>query len=425
MSSRRGAIKKILPRKHVGNRTPSHCDRVLVSPEMNKLQYKSIQSSNKGLVQYSDHDAVYALTNVNGLNVLIATWNAGNIKIELPADKAAISHDWADILTETSPDVVFFSLQEMGHKDSKLFYQAIIDLLPGYAFKVAHSNSKRLVAANAYTVSGLIAHRKDNNITIAKTHTHCLEQKSIAKTLLCTKSVIAMFFEYKGDSYAMVGAHFPFKSKDTETWGNDQRIHAMKETMQFILKRNPKYVVLTGDLNFRKVKRQDQLKVLLQDTALPITLKEKDTMFSPTCKLTARKKQPGKGKVQVQVQVGSGPVLDQDPIQPEGMNVRSAGEDTADTVREEQAQFFEGLLKKSKELDAVVPGPESSDSVHIPQSRFHRTSSNMPVNPNQHSWYHHHAPFSQNFGEYVCIKRSTLKDLGTFLNDTLSADEIN
>jgi len=56
----------------------------------------------------------------------------------------------------------------------------------------------------------------------------------------------------------------------------------------------------------------------------------------------------------------------------------------------------------------------------IPESKFHLiNSSTAPSPPSAQSWQHYHAPFSQNFGDYVCLKRSTLKDLGVFLKDAL------
>jgi hypothetical protein len=45
------------------------------------LVYKSVPATNRGLIQYSDHDAVYSLMTVNKLRILVMTWNAGNIVI--------------------------------------------------------------------------------------------------------------------------------------------------------------------------------------------------------------------------------------------------------------------------------------------------------------------------------------------------------
>jgi len=77
--------------------------------------------------------------------------------------------------------------------------------------------------------------------------------------------------------------------------------------------------------------------------------------------------------------------------------------------------FFEKLLSKTQKVDKqgqIIKGK-------LPKSKYHLISSELPPNPDQHSWYHHHAPFSQNFGDYVCLKKSTLKELGTFLKDSM------
>lgn len=86
--------------------------------------------------------------------------------------------------------------------------------------------------------------------------------------------------------------------------------------------------------------------------------------------------------------------------------------------------YYESLLKKSKKLDTVQLAPTAGgpENVMIPKSKYQLISSGLPPNPQQHSWYHHHAPFAQNFGEYVCLKRSHLKELGVFLRDAMFAD---
>jgi len=89
--------------------------------------------------------------------------------------------------------------------------------------------------------------------------------------------------------------------------------------------------------------------------------------------------------------------------------------------------FYESLLSKTKTLDTPAPSASGSrkdngEAVNIPKSKYHLISSAMPPNPEQHSWYHHHAPFSQNFGDYVCLKKSTLRELGMFLKDSLQSD---
>jgi hypothetical protein len=62
------------------------------------------------------------------------------------------------------------------------------------------------------------------------------------------------------------------------------------------------------------------------------------------------------------------------------------------------------------------------DDVVLPKSKYQLIASSLPPNPEEHSWYHHHSPFAQSFGDYVCLKRSTLQEMGTFLHDAMFTD---
>ena len=85
--------------------------------------------------------------------------------------------------------------------------------------------------------------------------------------------------------------------------------------------------------------------------------------------------------------------------------------------------FYKKLAKKSQSLDKIKPYKKgATDTVNVPKSKYDVISSALPPNPVQHSWYHHHTPFSQNFGDYVCLKKSTLQELGLFLKDSLLSD---
>ena len=98
---------------------------------------------------------------------------------------------------------------------------------------------------------------------------------------------------------------------------------------------------------------------------------------------------------------------------------------TAKNSAKAAASFYSDLAKKSKTLNepgVTVQGANSDGNINIPKSKYHLISSSLPPNPEQHSWYHHHAPFSQNFGDYVCLKKSTLRELGLFLRDSLLTD---
>lgn len=106
-------------------------------------------------------------------------------------------------------------------------------------------------------------------------------------------------------------------------------------------------------------------------------------------------------------------------------------------VEQRGGGLFESLVNKAQSmgLDPTRDAVDDLDGVKlvsqgagfkkepvIPDSKYHLLNSNRPPNPTEHSWYHYHAPFSQNFGDYVCVKRSTLRDVGTFLKDALVAD---
>jgi hypothetical protein len=111
------------------------------------------------------------------------------------------------------------------------------------------------------------------------------------------------------------------------------------------------------------------------------------------------------------------------------------GANTAPTMPQKSG-MFENLVQKAQSMGSQTQtenqsGPEirlvSQGSGYkkepvIPDSKYHLLNSNRPPNPTEHSWYHYHAPFSQNFGDYVCVKRSTLRDFGTFIKDAFVSD---
>jgi hypothetical protein len=279
------AASKMADRKYVGNRSQSYCDRIIKSPSITSIEYTSVLAQEYGLIQYSDHDAVYSIMTVNGLRILVITWNAGNITIT-SADEALVKSDWAEIISKSKADVVFFTLQEMAHKDATMFLGFIAKLLPGNKHKIANSNSGHILSADKYTVSALLS-CNSKILRDATSTSLCLHQPSSAKTVLCTKSIVSMSFWYKAKTYTIIGAHFPFKSTDTVEWGNPQRIIAMQDTLNHVIKDiKPKFTILTGDLNFRTVSKGDQLKILLSSKLkLPMKLDEADiSQFSPTCK---------------------------------------------------------------------------------------------------------------------------------------------
>ncbi len=65
---------------------------------------------------------------------------------------------------------------------------------------------------------------------------------------------------------------------------------------------------------------------------------------------------------------------------------------------------FEELVDKAKNMNV--------------RNKFELIPSKLTPAPKstEHSWYHHHSPFAQTFGDYVCLKKSSLKDLGNFIS---------
>ena len=74
---------------------------------------------------------------------------------------------------------------------------------------------------------------------------------------------------------------------------------------------------------------------------------------------------------------------------------------------------FDDLLNKAQSMNS------KPSTKRDPNAKFHQVPSKLPPAPDStdHSWYHHHAPFAQTFGDYVCLKKSTLRELGSFLKN--------
>jgi len=104
---------------------------------------------------------------------------------------------------------------------------------------------------------------------------------------------------------------------------------------------------------------------------------------------------------------------------------KGGGKGVAKELKKKNDKFFKGLVERTEQYNDNLIKPSTttpSEDMVIPKSKYHLISSALPPDPQQHSWYHHHAPFSQNMGAYVCLKRETLQELGTFLRDTLFSD---
>jgi len=67
------------PTGYVTNRNPSFCDRVIVSPKDRKFKNVKYYAVSDYQIDLSDHDMVIAhIPDLNGMNVLIMTWNWGD-----------------------------------------------------------------------------------------------------------------------------------------------------------------------------------------------------------------------------------------------------------------------------------------------------------------------------------------------------------
>ena len=53
-------------------------------------------------------------------------------------------------------------------------------------------------------------------------------------------------------------------------------------------------------------------------------------------------------------------------------------------------------------------------------SPYAMVSSQLPPNPTQQSWYHYQAPNYQTFGDYVCIKKSFLREAKNLMNEVFT-----
>lgn len=85
------------------------------------------------------------------------------------------------------------------------------------------------------------------------------------------------------------------------------------------------------------------------------------------------------------------------------------------------AEFYDKLLTiKTKPVPSKLSRTTQNGEVVVPINKYNLIPSNLPpAPPGSHSYYHHHAPFSQDFGDYVCLKKDTLKDISMFIRDSM------
>jgi hypothetical protein len=93
-------------------------------------------------------------------------------------------------------------------------------------------------------------------------------------------------------------------------------------------------------------------------------------------------------------------------------------------IQQQSEKFFNNLVKQSTAPTKPVPtklaATSEFESPVVPKNKHVLMGSKLPPAPAQaHSYYHHHAPFSQDFGDYVCVKKETLRDFGMFIRDSM------
>ena len=94
-------------------------------------------------------------------------------------------------------------------------------------------------------------------------------------------------------------------------------------------------------------------------------------------------------------------------------------------IQQQSEKFFNNLVDKSttertKPVPTKLAATSEFENPVVPKNKHVLIGSRLPPAPAQaHSYYHHHAPFSQDFGDYVCVKKDTLRDFGMFIRDSM------
>jgi hypothetical protein len=114
------------------------------------------------------------------------------------------------------------------------------------------------------------------------------------------------------------------------------------------------------------------------------------------------------------------------PVKTEAqMEVENIRRFDTSVLKQQSEKFFDQLVNKSvkhteKPIPTKLASTSEDDSPVIPKNIHALIGSKLPpASPQTHSYYHHHAPFAQDFGSYVCLKKDTLRDLGMFLRDSM------
>lgn len=128
---------------------------------------------------------------------------------------------------------------------------------------------------------------------------------------------------------------------------------------------------------------------------------------------------------------GAGGATGSSPSQkPQTKQVPDTRKFDTNVLYQQSEKFFDKLAKSDggrKPIPTKLAANVDTEMPIIPKSRYNLIGSNLPPAPaGSHSYYHHHSPFSQDFGDYVCLKKDTLRDVGMFLRDSMfrSVDNI-
>ena len=314
-------------REYIKTRSPSFCDRILVSTHQSAIHLKSLayDSITNGIIQMSDHDLVYQVIEVSDSDpfrepmtkkLLIITWNFGkafiitkstynhyyyfelmnHLKESLNRHQISLMHDI---------DVIFFSFQEAVSASFEMLIDEIQRRINGM-YHVQTVESGDSVDINTccgnkqigYKVYGLLFVKKSNDISykvLGKSR-----KLNIARPALVFVSKSAAFTSSIrfGDSLSIIfiATHFPVDTKKTEheDFGVKQRIKALKEVYDVVGGDRNIMLVLSGDLNFRQnvsfsnnpdgrfIEEKDQLSCVLNEEGRWKEL-EKPT-FPASCK---------------------------------------------------------------------------------------------------------------------------------------------
>ena len=269
------------------SRTPSYCDRILYKSNKMKITNYGVYTDNP-LIRLSDHLLVYGEFIFNGKKCIVLTWNIadanGHDIIVSGISKLIVDFG----LLSNNYEMIICCLQESSSNDEipKILIREL-----NIKYKISSESSESLL--NNFNVRLIVFHLteglsvKSNTMDIKILHPNISSSstilnieprlfKSIANNKTCVGFTI--------DGLTILSCHFPLNTSEKD-FGNDLRIQAMKQIKQHFSTSND--ILLAGDLNFRMVDNNDQLKDYLKNDS---TFKEfTPPLTIPTCKLNVCK----------------------------------------------------------------------------------------------------------------------------------------